>query len=209
MILEIIGAITTVVVLFFAVMQVLARMLNLKKPSDNASDLTDKMPKLAPIPIPTKSQPTHLHKIVAYVTEVRQWQVIENWEYEFDGRTYVIPKGFVFDGASIPRPLWGILSPIGLLLVPGLIHDYGYRYDYVWIRSDDSENGYQKVDAGMGQKHWDKVFYEVGKEVNGLSVLNWLAWIALVLGGKAAWNANRKRNDEEIHPLQLETEPAG
>ena len=28
--------------------------------------------------------------------------------------------------------LWFFLSPTGLLLIPGLFHDYGYRYDQLW-----------------------------------------------------------------------------
>jgi hypothetical protein len=41
-----------------------------------------------------------------------------------DGTEIILPADFELDGASIPRIFWGILSPVGLLLIPGLIHDY-------------------------------------------------------------------------------------
>ena len=87
----------------------------------------------------------------------------ENWEYDLpDGRRVLIPKGFVFDGASIPRLLWFFLSPTGLLLIPGLIHDFGYRYDYIWVVGEDGR--ICKQDQAMGQDYWDEVFYSVGEQ---------------------------------------------
>lgn len=68
----------------------------------------DSMPVVKPVPIPTKNQNTKLKKIVASIFEVRKWVLTENWYYELsDGSMILIPKGFEFDGASIPRPLWG------------------------------------------------------------------------------------------------------
>ncbi|HHM06018.1 MAG TPA: DUF1353 domain-containing protein [Gammaproteobacteria bacterium] len=90
----------------------------------------DNMPELQPLPIPTKHLPGSVRKILAGLFGVRQWRVLENREYKINaGTAVVMPKGFVCDGASIPRPLWALLSPTGLLLIPGLLHDYGYKYD--------------------------------------------------------------------------------
>jgi len=192
----VIGQVATLLLAFFALLALLSRILDIKQ----AKAVTDNMPKLAPLPIPTTNQPSALHRLVAYVTEVRQWQVVENWEFEFEGKTFVIPAGFVFDGASIPRPLWGILSPTGILLIPGLIHDFGYRYDYVWTRSEDSDNGFAKTDRGAGRHHWDGIFFRVGTRINNLFYVNWLAAAALTLMGWLAWNNNRKRNEPEVYP---------
>jgi hypothetical protein len=44
-----------------------------------------------------------------------------------DGQTYVIPKNFSTDLASIPRPLWPILSPrYSAFVYPAILHDYLY-----------------------------------------------------------------------------------
>ena len=65
-----------------------------------------KMPKLVPIPIKTREKSIFL-RIWRWITSIRKWQLIEDWEFQLpdNGPTIVIPKGFVFDGASIPRPL--------------------------------------------------------------------------------------------------------
>ncbi len=125
---------------------------------------------------------------------------MENWEYPLPdgGPGIIIPKGFIFDGASIPRPLWGVLSPIGLLLIPGLIHDFGYRYDYLWAR--DADEILYKYGKGRGQHFWDTIFRSVGKEVNGMAVIDTIAWATLALAGWWAWNGNRKRNAPELIP---------
>ena len=50
------------------------------------------------------------------------------FHYKLEGVEYVIPAGFQFDGASVPKFLATFLSPVGVLLMGGLIHDYGYKY---------------------------------------------------------------------------------
>jgi Protein of unknown function (DUF1353) len=156
------------------------------------------MPKLAPLPIKTKGK-SFFARTRAWITEVRTWEVVEDWQYELSvGKTMIVPKGFVFDGASIPRPLWAILSPTGLLLIPGLIHDFAYRFDYVWVLN--SQGQVYKEHEGAGQEYWDQVFYRVGREVNGMEVLNFLAWFSLALMGRIAWNSNRERNEDDVFP---------
>ena len=157
------------------------------------------MPKLCPLPIETKGQNT-LTRIWRWITAVRKWELLEDWEYEqLDNELAIlIPKGFVFDGASIPRILWGLLSPTGLLLIPGLIHDFAYRYDYLW--AIDSDGKICKHEEGAGRKHWDLMFQKVGLVVNGMPVIDKLAWLALALFGSIAWNKNRKLNSVEIMP---------
>jgi hypothetical protein len=42
-------------------------------------------------------------------------------------RRWTIPALFEFDGASIPRPVWPLISPIDCGLIAVLCHDYLYR----------------------------------------------------------------------------------
>ncbi len=133
------------------------------------------------------------------MTTIRKWEVVEDWEYQLPGGPkVVIPKTFVFDGASVPRPLWGILSPTGLLLIPGLIHDFAYRYDYLWAM-DDKGSPY-KFKENAGRKYWDKIFREVGIHINGMRLLDTIAWLALATMGCLAWKANRERSEPELTP---------
>lgn len=158
------------------------------------------MPILQPIPIKTKNK-GFFGRVWTWIFQVRTWKLAENWEYDLDENTrIVIPKGFIFDGASIPRPLWFMLSPIGLLLIQGLIHDFGYRYTYLWKKQGDK---YVKIYEGECRTFWDGIFYRVGREVNGMRMINGLAWFPLFSFGWLAWRGNRKRNAEEIDPNNL------
>ena len=158
------------------------------------------MPIMKPVAIKTKNK-SFFVRLWRWMTYIRKWEVAEDWKYKLPGSAetfVVIPKSFVFDGASIPKPLWGLLSPTGLLLVPGLIHDFAYRYDYLWAINQDGEA--YKLQQGAGQTYWDKLFKQVGYEVNGMPIIDGLAWFALMLGGKSAWKKNRARNAAQIMP---------
>ena len=157
------------------------------------------MPALIPVPIETKGK-GFFYAIWIWFRSTRNWEFESDWDFycpDID-RTIVIPKKFIFDGASVPKRLRGYLSPVGLLLVPGIVHDFGYRYDYVWVRREDGS--VDKWSEKSGQQFWDGLFFTVGNYVNGVFIINFLAWIALALGGWIAWNGNRKKNPPELMP---------
>jgi hypothetical protein len=148
------------------------------------------MPVLRPLPIPTKNRP-FVMRLLVWIFEVRQWELVNNWQFKLaSGEQILIPKGFIFDGASIPRIFWAILSPVGLLLIPGLIHDYGYKYDQLWEVDDNYNISAFRVKAG--RNFWDKMFKDVGNQVNGFSLVDTIAWLGVSLGGHFAWKKHRK-----------------
>ncbi|HCG7109443.1 DUF1353 domain-containing protein [Vibrio alginolyticus] len=157
------------------------------------------MPVMAPVPIKTKGHLTHI-QLWRWISFVRRWKLAENWYYEYQGHRYVIPKGFEFDGASIPKPLWFLLSPTGLLLVPGLLHDFGYRYMYLWEVDSSSPTGFKKANQSRDRLEWDDLFHSVSIEVNGMSIISGLALLALKVGGGCAWRKNRAKNSDDIYP---------
>ena len=106
------------------------------------------------------------------------------------GEEYVIPQGFEFDGASVPKFLAMWLSPTGVLLMGGLIHDYGYKYGTL-LRSDRTNIG------DKSQKWMDTLFRDICIEQNGFKLLNYLAYWALRLGGFVAWNGHRKHEPKD------------
>ena len=164
---------------------------------DPASNNT--MPVLIPVPIETKDK-NAWDAFWTWYFATREWVFAEDWEFHLPetGETYVIPKGFQFDGASIPKRLRAYLSPVGLLLVPGIIHDFGYRYDYVWLR--EADGSLRRAYAGAGREHWDALFFKVGNYVNGVFIINWLAHFALALAGGIAWRRNRRRISPDLRP---------
>ena len=87
----------------------------------------EEMPILKPIKICTADK-GFWKAIWLWLTGTRRWRLVEDWYYFLDGEEYVIEKGFEFDGASVPKFLAMWLSPVGVLLMGGLVHDYGYKY---------------------------------------------------------------------------------
>lgn len=150
---------------------------------------SSEMPKLRPIPIATKNRNIFM-RILVWMFDIRQWELIDDWRFQWRDACILIPKDFVFDGASIPRPLWGVLSPVGLLLIPGLIHDYGYKHQQLW--QETYTNQRKPYMEGANRAEWDRLFKEIGEEVNGFAVIDYLAWLALRLFGWLPWRQHRK-----------------
>ena len=61
----------------------------------------------------------------------RNWVLLEDFEYHFlckgSGKSITVPKGFIFDGASLPRVFYIIGTPMNVdTLIAALVHDYIY-----------------------------------------------------------------------------------
>lgn len=149
-----------------------------------------KMPVLRPIPIETKGM-SWLKALWVWLTTTRQWEVVEEFTYyRSPERFIIIPAGFVFDGASIPRLFWSVFSPIGILLIGGLIHDFGYRYRFIFVKYDKHETIYKIV---VTRDMMDKIFFEVNTAVNGFKRLNLIPYLAVKWFGGFAWRANARK----------------
>jgi len=143
------------------------------------------MPHMKPIAIPTAGK-GFWGAIWLWLMGTRQWEIAKDFHYSINGEDFVIPKGFQFDGASIPKFLHTWLSPTGVLLMGGLIHDYGYKYATL-LKKD------KKTTIGVKDQKWmDQTFRDINIEQNGFHLLNKLAYWALRLGGFVAWNGHRK-----------------
>ena len=147
---------------------------------------TTGMPNMVPIPIPTKGK-GFWGGIWIWIMVSRTWEITKDFQYSIDGENYVIPRGFIFDGASVPKFLRTWLSPMGVLLIGGLIHDYSYKYTVLL------KKGKKNTSHVMTQKQADQTFRDINIEVNGFRFINCLAYYALRLGGFMAWNGHRKR----------------
>ena len=145
------------------------------------------MPKLQPVPIATKGK-GFWKGIVMWLLSTRNWVLTEDWKYNIDGEEYVIPSGFQFDGASIPKFLRTFFSPVGVLLMGGLVHDYAYKYKTLLKENKKDTMG------ELTQKKADEIFRDINIIVNGFYTMNRLAYWSLRIGGFVAWNGHRKRN---------------
>ena len=172
----------------FIVLVILGFIINLfDKKIDNRVNFTYKdYPHMKPIRIATKGK-GFWGALMLWVFGTRHWEVTKDFNYSINKQNFVIPKGFKFDGASVPKFLAQFLSPVGVLLIGGLIHDYGYKYETLLLKNGKT--------IGIRSQQWmDKTFRDINIEVNGFYFLNYLAYWALRLGGWVAWNKHRKIN---------------
>lgn len=145
------------------------------------------MPTMKPLPIATKGK-GFWGAIKMWLLGVRQWEITKDFQYSINGVKYVVPKGFQFDGASVPKFLASWLSPTGVLLMGGLVHDYAYKYGTLLQSNKKDTMG------PITQKIADQLFRDICIEVNGFVLMNWLAYWGLRVGGFVAWNGHRKAN---------------
>ena len=103
----------------------------------------------------------------------------------------------MFDGASIPRVFWFFLSPTGLLLIPGLIHDYGYKYNQLWKLNGAGNIVPFKPRQKRQRLYWDRLFFKIGMQVNGVYLPNIFAYVAVVCFGCCAWRNHKKGGRKE------------
>ena len=172
----------------FIILVIIGLIINLfDKKIDNRVNFTYKdYPHMKPIRIATKGK-GFWGALMLWVFGTRHWEVTKDFNYSINKQNFVIPKGFKFDGASVPKFLAQFLSPVGVLLIGGLIHDYGYKYETLLLKNGKT--------IGIRSQQWmDKTFRDINIEVNGFYFLNYLAYWALRLGGWVAWNKHRKIN---------------
>ena len=124
-------------------------------------------PVMKPIKIATKGK-GFFKMIFMWILGTRHWEIAKDFEYELNGKKYVIPSGFKFDGASIPKFLHTFLSPVGVLLLGGLVHDYAYKYATLQLVEG-------KKGKSLDQKQSDQIFRVINIEVNGFYYMNYLA----------------------------------
>jgi uncharacterized protein DUF1353 len=52
------------------------------------------------------------------------WRLVQDWHTPFG----IVTAGFETDGASVPRLLWTVFSPAGVLFQAAVLHDYLYSH---------------------------------------------------------------------------------
>jgi len=169
----------------------------LDKRKSNCTFSYEELPHLQPVKISTKGK-GFWKGIAMWLLSTRNWVVEKDWKFWYNGIEYIIPAGFQFDGASIPKFLRTFFSPVGVLLIGGLVHDYMYKYAClkpVPVGDKFGRTGKEQL-LLVDQKKADQIFRDINIEVNGFYFMNYLAYWSLRLGGFVAWNGHRK-NDKK------------
>lgn len=116
----------------------------------------------------------------------------KDFEFTWLKKTYIIPEGFVFDGASIPRIFWSLIGyPLeDDFRVSSLIHDWCYRTNCLTFNASNTLFHRRLKTYGV---HWFK---------------RSLMYSAVNLGGYPTYSRVNKESLEQIrqclvdHPLK-------
>ncbi len=82
-------------------------------------------------------------------------KVLDDFRYISSYGVIKVPKGFISDGASIPRPFWTIFSPFnGDYFEAALVHDFLYSrasdYDYSFITRAEADEIFKEAMFNLG-----------------------------------------------------------
>lgn len=127
------------------------------------------------------------------------YEVVVDYAYEWEAKdrkfTIIVPKGFVFDGASVPRILWTLIgiTPDGLHRAAALVHDFIYRYDGFLPNGSFWEIGMNCELIGLPGVRWnrdqaDKLFARMLREGGVSKFKRRLMYQGVRLGGWIHWN---------------------
>jgi len=124
--------------------------------------------------------------ILAPNHDERLARIQEQFLYSSDvlGFTLTIPKGFLTDGASVPRLFWNLIPPWGDYGPAAIVHDYLYRW--------------QKTPKAIADKVLLEGMWVLGCQVATYSVI----YLAVHWFGGHAWkeDANKPLSLEELAP---------
>jgi len=175
-------------VAFIVLLELVTRWIDRSRETKNKFSF-EKMPAMRPVKIPTVGVGI-FRGIWVWIAKSRQWELTEDFFYSINGVDFVIPKGFICDATSIPKFLRTILSPTGILLVGGLVHDYGYRYTTLRLADGTETRSYS-------QKELDQIFRDINIQVNGFKAINYVPYYMLRLFGWWAWLQRRKEEKQD------------
>lgn len=76
------------------------------------------------------------HHIIDHPKNGRLIVTDERLTFELNGMDYTVPAGFVSDGMSVPRFMWGVLAvpDDDVVLAPSVMHDWLYTPVFVCSR---------------------------------------------------------------------------
>lgn len=142
--------------------------------------------------IPSVRDKNFFKRIISFVTYRRKFQIMKDYCLWVPSiATWIfIPKGFIFDGASVPKILNNIYSPTGMLLLGAAPHDLGYRYKGL-LQID--YKGYIFF-VSYTKKELDEIFNSLCAYESEMKVASNIATFTLSIAGYLGWAENRRNN---------------
>ncbi|MCP3683311.1 MAG: hypothetical protein GY861_11535 [bacterium] len=131
-------------------------------------------------------------KLFSIFTYSRKWEVMEDYFLWSDSlqRYIFIPKGFIYDAASVLKLLKSIYSGVGILFMGSGPHDFGYRYNGLLTVNKK----FEVIFLPCTKFELDKIFNGLCIEENKLPIGTSLATGMLLIAGYPSWWKHRRKN---------------
>jgi hypothetical protein len=151
-------------------------------------------PVLSPLHFKSKTKSVW-YDLFEWRMSMRHWIIREDWIFYCDYlKCWIkIPKGFIFDGASVPKILHSIINSTDALFYGAICHDWIYRTDQLIICSDD-DFGMWCIADNIGKYKADMLLKEVSIQIDDVKFPVIGSYYALRVFGVFAWNRARNRN---------------
>ncbi len=129
---------------------------------------------------------TKLPALIAQPPSYKLFKVPQDFEYHVGHESSLdvayVPKGFITDGASIPKIFWPLIGgPLGPYAPAAVVHDFIYKYQL------------------RDREEADRIFLEA---MGVLGVAWWRRrsmWLAVRVAGWRPWNRYTKELEEVIY----------
>jgi Protein of unknown function (DUF1353) len=119
--------------------------------------------------------------VLTWIGPGNAWRLEEAYSYQDGPTTITVPAGFEFDLASIPRPLWWLISPFELSIAAPLVHDFLSQHEgdppagsitppRIYSRPE-ADRLFRHIMEVEGVPWWRRVLAYFGVRAFG-----WLAW---------------------------------
>jgi hypothetical protein len=114
--------------------------------------------------------------VVTYRVRACCWVLEVGYHYDDGTHLFRIPRGFVFDLASIPRLAWWLIAPFELSIAAPLIHDYLYRHGGVpplgpTLSRRDADRLFRRMMEREGVPRWRRVL-----AYPAVRLFGWVSW---------------------------------
>ena len=107
------------------------------------------------------------------------YQGVEEYQFMWGGKFFTIPKGFMANGASVPRLLWPFMPP------DGLHRAAAYAHDWIYANCGVMDEGY-----AFTLSEADTLFYRY-LILSGVHPLRArVAYLGLKIGSWYAWQSS-------------------
>ena len=127
----------------------------------------------------------------------RHYRLVEDYVYEWDlagsRNRITVFKGFVHDGASIPRLAWTLsgLTPDGLIRAAALVHDWIYRHGGKLPASSqkyrDTAGAWCDTYGAWSRDDTDRLFARIMREAGVSKWKRRMAYRAVRWFGGSSW----------------------